>query len=115
MSNTTLSGIWDKISIYCLNHEKPVKMEILQNNAVIKTPFYHCVAESPCANRLNLDDYQGIVLKFLELISEDMFCTDFTNYAFDYRGARQKIHVKVILYTENKIKLGIINRTVLGQ
>ena len=116
MSNATnLSGIWSNISIYCLNHDEPVKMEITQNTAQFKTAFYKCSAEQPCANRLNLDDYQGICLKLLELIGEEILETNFTNYTFEYRGARQKIRVRVIYHGEHKIKLGILNRTVLGQ
>lgn len=119
-----LLNVWDKISIWCLNHEKPLPMEITQNNENFKTPFYACpnrVKEnksrgrsSPvCANRLNLDDYQGIVFKLNEIIIENPF-TNITNYTFSYRGARQKIYVKVLKYDDNSIELGIRNLTVIG-
>lgn len=111
---------WDKISIWCLNHDTPLKMEVTQNTENFKTAFYACENRAKansthkiCANRLNLDDYQGIVLKLFDLIAADPFC-DFTNKTFDYKGARQKIHVKIISYSDVEIRLGILNRTVLG-
>lgn len=111
---------WDKISIWCLNHDNPIKMEITQNTENFKTPFYACenrakenLSHKICANRLNLDDYQGIVLKLFDLIAANPFC-DYTNKTFDYKGARQKIHVKILVFTDDKIHLGILNRTVLG-
>ena len=120
-SNNSLSNVWSKISIYCMNHTKPLPMDILRNDEVIKTPFYACEKyyQKPgneaagCANRMNLDDYQGIVLKFLDIIAEEEVTTDFTNFAFDYRGARQKLHVKVLKYTDDEIHIGVINKTVI--
>lgn len=108
---------WGHISIWCLNHESPVEMEVLTNQEKIKTPFYACkkgISEKNCANRMNLDDYQGIVLKFLDMVAEDPF-SDFTNRSFNYKGTRQKLFVKVIKYTTDDIRLGIRNLTVLGQ
>lgn len=119
----TTTNIWGRISIYCLNHDRPKKMSIAENTELIKTPFYACkyyfpenqdAEHSYCPNRLNLDDYQGIVLKFIEKISEGELMTDYTNYSFEYRGARQKIFVKVLRYSEDEIRLGIRNRSVLG-
>ena len=121
MKNTVVKGLWSRIEIYCMNHPEPVKMEIISNTDVIKTPFYACKyyvngdeEHSVCPNRLNLDDYQGIVIKFSEIVSEDILNTDYTNYSFTYKGARQKIKVKVLKYTDNDIRLGILNMTVLG-
>ena len=122
MANEML-GIWNKITVYCTNHDKPVKMEIAENMELIKTPFYACRYYFPenedeghhhCPNRLNLDDYQGLVLKFLDIISQGDIGTNYTNYKFDYKGTRQKISVKVLLYSDKEIRLGIKNRTVLG-
>ena len=113
-------GIWNRITVYCLNHDDPVPMSIISNTEKIKTPFYACKhylgdEEHPrCANRLNLDDYQGLVLKFCDLVSQYGPSTDFNNYKFDYKGARQKISVRVLKYTDEEIRLGIKNRTVLG-
>lgn len=110
---------WDKISIWCMNHDIPLKMEITQNMQNFKTAFFACEnrarensSHKTCANRLNLDDYQGIVLKLFDIIASDPFC-DFTNKTFDYKGARHKIHVKVLVYTDDEICLGILNRTIL--
>lgn len=113
-------GIWNRITIYCTNHDEPVPMSIISNTEKIKTPFYACKYymgdnEHPrCANRLNLDDYQGIVLKFCDIVSQYGPSTDFNNFRYDYKGTRQKISVRVLKYTNEEIRLGIKNRTVLG-
>ncbi len=115
-------NLWDRVKICCLNHERPKKMMIASNTEKIKTPFYACKYYFPenqddehlyCPNRLNLDDYQNLVLKFIDIVSEDPMA-NYTNFTFDYKGARQKISVKVVNYSDDEIKLGIMNRTVLG-
>lgn len=106
-------GIWNRISIWCLNHDKPRPMGIQSNTELIKTPFYVCPDYPECSNRLNLDDYQGLVMKFITEVSKDMYGTDYTNFTFTYRGARQKIFVRVLKYTDDDIRLGILNKTVL--
>lgn len=123
--NNAISDLWSKVSIYCMNHDEPVKMEVLKNVEVIKTPFYACenyvqsesdkTDKNVCFNRLNLDDYQGIVLKFMDIVASSEMMEDFTNYKFTYKGARHKITVKVLEYSYKSIKLGIINNTVLGK
>lgn len=115
-------GVWNRVKIYCINHDIPIPMKIASNTEKIKTPFYACNnyfpenqddSHPPCPNRLNLDDYQGLVLKFCSIVAENNVATDLTNYTFDYRGVRQKISVRVLKYTDDEIRLGIINRTVL--
>ena len=109
-------NVWDNISIWCINHDEPVKMEILENTEMIKTPFYACSTNTgtgTCANRMNLDDYQGVILAFLDLIGAEPF-VNFTNYIFTYKGARHKLEVKVLKHQDDDIRLGIKNRTILG-
>lgn len=119
-------NMWNRVSIYCLNHEKPQKMEVIKNVEKLKSPFYGCnqymeetpEGESPCPNRLNMDDYQGIVLKFLDYVASDGdkgIVTDYTNFTFEYRGGRHKTFVKVLKYSDDEIRLGILNKTVLGK
>lgn len=116
-----LLNFWKKITIYCNNHASPLPMEVLRNDAMIKSPFYACAnyrppKESgtvPCANRLNLDDYQGIVLKFSDIVASDDGITDFTNYTFSYKGGRYKYRIKVLLYEDNEIRLGILNTSII--
>ena len=94
----SVTNTWEHITIWCLNHDEPVEMMVLTNTEQIKTPFYACTKNNDkekCANRMNLDDYQGVVLKFLDMIAEDSF-SDFTNHSFTYKGSRQKLFVKVI-------------------
>ena len=124
-----VAGIWGNISIYCLNHDNPLehKLEIMSNTELIKTPFYTCSdnllkgaekqifnKDSHCANRLNLDDYYGLVNMFLKIYEEKGIMSNMTNSEFTYKGARQKIYVKVLEHNGSKIKLGIRNLSVLG-
>lgn len=117
----TVKNMWNRITIYCLNHEDPIPMKIINNTEKIKTSFYACSNYAPadnneksCPNRLNLDDYQGLILKFMDIVGSRDGFTDFTNYNFTYKGSRQKITVKVLKYTEKEIRLGIYNNTVFG-
>lgn len=111
-----LINLWDRITVYCLNHENPEEMQIMQNMEKIKSPFYACgtYQSTKCPNRMNLDDYQGIVLKFADIVSSEGMATDFTNYSFNYRGNRHKLFVRVLKYTDKEIRLGIKNCTILG-
>ena len=123
MSKNTISNFCNTISIWCLNHDEPLPMSVISNTELIKTPFYACEkyipdgsGEKPCSNRLNLDDYLGIVEKFVDIVVEEgELVTDFTNFEFTYRGTRQKIFVRCIKYTNKEVRLGIRNQTVLGK
>lgn len=113
-----MKGVWDKITIYCLAHDEPVPMKIISNTEYIKTPFYACSnyggnnGGKPCSDRLNLDDYQGLVYKFFDKMSENPFA-DLSGMVYTYHGARQKIYVKVLKFTDDEIRLGVRNLTVL--
>ncbi len=120
-TDSTVINLWNRIKVYCLNHDEPEEMSIIQNLEKIKTPFYACShylddpkAGNPCKNRLNLDDYQGLVMEFIGIVAEGGPIADYTNYRFEYKGTRQKISVKVLLYTDKEIRLGILNKTVFG-
>lgn len=122
MTGTVITNFCDKISLYCINHDEPVPMKVISNTEMIKTPFYACgnyLPEDknikPCSNRLNMDDYLGIIEKFMDVIINGELMADYTNYEFTYRGTRQKILVRCIKYTEKEIQLGIKNQTVLGK
>ena len=117
-----ISNMWSRIKIFCLNHDEPLQMEVTRNLSMNSTAFYACTqyfpeklseGDVPCPNRLNLDDYQGIVIQFLKEVDEVPPGTDMTNYIFSYKGTRQKIDVRVIRYDDKEIHLGIINRTII--
>ena len=123
MSNTVIN-LWDRITVYCMNHDVPKPMEIIKNSELIKTPFYACenyvkdssdAGTESCFNRLNLDDYQGVVMKFLDIVGNGDFAADYTNFAYTYKGPRHKIAVKVLKHESDDIRLGIMNQTVLGR
>lgn len=118
MSNYSL-GLWEKVTIYCLNHEKPVPMQLFQNLEKMKSPYFNCslYEEQGCPNRLNTDDYQGLVEYFLNIVANDD-CdsyTDYTNFRYVYKGTRHKLQVKILKYSDEEIRIGILNTTVLGK
>lgn len=123
MSNTVIN-LWDRITVYCMNHDVPKPMEIIKNSELIKTPFYACenyvkdstdASAGSCFNRLNLDDYQGVVMKFLDVVGNGEIAADYTNFTYTYKGTRHKISVKVLKHESDDIRLGIMNQTVLGR
>ncbi len=105
-----------------MNHDEPVQMDVTRNVSMNSTAFYACTqyfpekmqeGDAPCPNRLNLDDYQGIVMQFLKEIEDAPLGASMENMIFSYKGTRQKIDVRVLLYDKKEIRLGIINRTIL--
>lgn len=122
MSKNIITNFCENLTIYCLNHEEALPMKVISNTEFIKTPFYACQnylpqdkTVKPCSNRLNLDDYLGIAEKFMQIVCDGDFMTDFTNYEFSYKGHQQKILVKCLKYSPEDIRLGIKNQTVLGK
>ena len=125
MEQSVVSNVWERIRIVCMNHKEPCDMKMIKNTELIKTEFYACEHympdraagddSPPCYNRVNLDDYKGIVFEFIDLISREGPLNDFTNHTFSYKKSRQKIKVKVLKYSPDKeIVLGLLNTTVLG-
>lgn len=128
-SNLSVINMWDKVSLWCLNHDEPIEMKIISNTEIIKTPFYACssaisgnnatatfndASGNNCANRINLTDYQGLVMKFFDIVAENGITSDYTGMSFFYKGTRQKIMCRVLKYNDSKIKLGIKNISILG-
>lgn len=117
-----IKNLWQKVRIFCGNgHDEPIEM-VLNNFG--KTPFYSCPNyyeknraenERACANRINLDDYEGIVMKLSDILSESSVSDNYTNYEYDYRGLRAKIHVKIVKYSTTEIRLEVTNLTALKQ
>ena len=123
MEKSYMINMWDRITLYCMNHKDPKPMKLVSNTEKIRSPFYGCSKyikdseapdEPPCPNRLNMDDYQGIVLKFLDIVAEGGPTMDYTNYSFEYKGGRQRSSVRVLKYSDNEIRLGVLNKTVMG-
>lgn len=114
--STGIVNMWQRISIVCPNHEKPKKMDIVKNTEKFKTPFFACDTENcSCANRINIDDYEGIILKFNEIIATGADFTDYTNYFFSYKAARHKIKCKILKYSDDDIIMALHNETLLGK
>ena len=110
-----LQNQWKHITIWCMNHETPMEMQVVQNTDAFKTAYYGCPGKDghPCANKLYLDDYQGIIYRLFSIIADDPF-SNHKNRVFDYYEGRQKFEVTILKYRNDDIRLGIKNRTILG-
>lgn len=109
-----MTGLFKITKMMCLNHSTPQEMTLLQNTEKIKTPFYACNCDG-CANRVNIDDYSGLVLKFMEHAEKAGYpAADLTNFSYDFRGPRHKIKCKVLLINKKELRIGVLNRTVLN-
>ncbi len=112
------TDIWKNISVYCLNHDEPKRMEVLRNDEKFTSPFYACSelidGSGHCPNRVNLDDYQDLIYRFFDVIAEQPFA-DLTNFTFTFRKRKHTLFVKVLKYDRDDMRLGIKNRTVLGE
>ncbi len=116
MSKITVTGVWDMIEIYCALHSDcGEQMHIVQNPERFSAAFYVCPEQETahCANRMNIDDFTGIVDKISEKIAEDPFI-NLTGYKFRFRGKRQSLNVEILKHSESKIKVAVKNTTVLG-
>lgn len=117
MSLELKTDVWKNISVWCLNHNEPEEMQILRNDEKFASPFYACSelvdGKGHCPNRVNLDDYQDLIYRFFEIIAEQPF-TDLTNYSFTFRKRRHLLYVKVLKYDRDDMRLGVRNKTVLG-
>lgn len=109
------TGVFGRISLWCLNHDEPKKMQIVQNLEKVKTPFYSCEDYAKCSNRMNLDDYTNFVFSFIDRISKEPPGADLTNYEAEYKGTRHKYKYRVLEYSKDTIRIGILNKTVLGK
>ncbi len=80
-----IKNIWSKISIYCGNHDHPVKMEPHEPSTYSKwsggnnSMFYSCPkyypdnrieGEKPCFNHLSMAEYEDMVMHISGLIEE---------------------------------------------
>lgn len=116
-----VKNLWKNTKFYCGHgHEIPVEMTYKDGPASM---FYSCPryyvdkinrpGERACANRLNFVDAENIIMIISDKITEaekNAEQINLTNYEFDYK---KKIHVKVLDYSVDGVKLEIVNRKAL--
>ena len=120
-----IKNLWSKIELYCINHDEPVPMYVYSGSV---TPFYACPKymkkdeahpngheeyERGCANRISFDLVQRLVEQLDKRMSADMANGEIVNY----KGLKlhwKTVDATIIEYTDNKIKLGIINKKEIG-
>ena len=115
-----MENTWNKINVYCLNHKKPKKMQVVTNLEKIKSPFFACAQYFPekgsnecCSNRLNMDDYNNIVIKLSKTIAQNPF-NNYKNYSFKHKGGKYTYSVRILQYDFDHIDIGIKNISILA-
>lgn len=121
-----IKNLWNSISFYCMNgHEEPVPLTVQYGDS----PFYACPryflvdnehpdghlpGERACANRISFRDAEGIVSEFSKQMEEDIdddCIADYTGYTFAYHH----IKAKIIEYSFDSIKIGVVNRLAVAR
>lgn len=116
-----VKNLWGITKFYCGHgHEIPIEMVFKDGPSSM---FYSCPryyvdrinrpGERACANRLNFVDAENIVTLISDKIIESEKNGEqinLKNYEFDYRN---KVHVKVLDYSVDEMKLEIVNRKAL--
>lgn len=119
-----ITGFWKNFTIFCMNgHEEPVEMVVMEGS----TPFYACPrymlkdkkhpdgheeGEPSCPNRISMTAVSNLMNKFMQIVEKDEdegVIGDYTGMQFTYNG----IKVKVLKYSVNDTRLGIVNRRAI--
>lgn len=114
-----IKNFWDGISVYCLNHDKPVRMVVMEGDS----PFYACPqymtkdgkhpdghepGEKMCCNRISFSAFTKVVEKYMSIVEsfERQNCVgDFTGLTFEAGG----IQAKILHYSMDDVRIGILN------
>ena len=118
-----IKNLWKNTKFYCGVHSTPVEFQYQHGNVLNPnaTMFYSCpkyypdnrdATERACTNKLSFDDAEQIIRKLSDKIEEDEangVLFNYTNYSFKHKT----IEVKVLSYSDSKIKLSIINKKEL--
>ena len=115
-----IKKFWEYIHFYCLNHEEPIPMTIMEGDTAFfacphymikdeKHPYGREQQEKMCVNRLSFAQATKIVDKFMKIIDAD----GFNAVGTDYKGLKFKvsgIDVRILKYSQSDIKIGVWNR-----
>lgn len=115
-----IKGIWKTIELVCGNNhpiETPMTIQEGPLSMFYACPKYHnenrSENERACTNRIKLDDYEKMVNKICDILSEGEIenkIIDLTGYEWSARG----VHFKVLKHTKNKIKIEMTNKKAIG-
>lgn len=118
-----IKNFWDGISVYCLNHEKPIRMIVMEGD----TPFYACPrymtkdekhpdghepGEMMCRNRISFSAFTKVVEKYMSIVEsyERQGCVgNFTGLTFEAGG----VQAKILRDSVNDVRIGILNQKAL--
>ena len=120
-----IKNIWDTVEFVCLEHDPPVPLYVYEYSV---TPFYACPKymlkdeahpnghekdEKACANRISFND----AMKIVEKMSAEIEAMGIGGFNSDHTGMRIKyktIDAEVLLFTDEKVVIGVINRKRIG-
>jgi hypothetical protein len=122
-----IENIWEKISIYCGCHDKPIKMVPHEGSTYAvwsggtNSMFYSCPKyyeenrtpdEHACFNRLNLVEYEEAVTHISD-IKEQSMTEDSSVNLTGYRWKNKKgTEFQIMTDDKDGIKISVINRKV---
>ena len=117
---STVGNLWKRVHFYCINHEEPIPMIIMEGN----TPFYACPKymrkdekhpdgheeyEPGCGNRLSFESAFSIVTALANQIADDGPSADHTNFKFK-PSKTSAIYCVVLTDSKERIDIGVLNR-----
>jgi len=120
MNNRMITGFWQETTLVCGGHPN-VEEVVMTLQQVGKSLYYTCPkhtpencieGESPCANRISLKEFEGMLNEiFATLEAADAASTvlNLTNYRWKKRG----LEFKVLSHTSRNVKVSVVNRRVL--
>ena len=109
-------NLWQDIEVYCgNNHEEKVKLQVQQGpfSLFYACPKYHpenrTDSERACPNRINLIDYEAMVLHVDDMLmkaSLDNHSENMKNVKWKSKG----IEYEIIDHTQDKITIMALNK-----
>jgi len=115
-----IRNIWNTIEVYCDNrHEIPIPMQIQEGVSLFYAcPKYHNANrddhEYACSNRINLIEYESMVLYISDIIMENEMNNCSANLN-NYEWSNKKgITFKIFEHTKDKIKVIVRNTPAIN-
>lgn len=104
-----IKNIWSIIRFYCMDeYEKPEKMQFVYEN---NSAYYEC-PKADCRNRLKFEEAEKIAEHLSKVIIKEEANGIQANLK-NYKWKSGSIDVIVLEYTNEKIKLGVLNRKIV--
>lgn len=105
------SNVWNRIKLYCGEHEEAEEMVLVSNAEKMREPYYQCPKEGCVENdynqRVTMRDYEAIA----DAVEKEMSANesgDLTNYQFVIKRTEPQRNLKArVIYSGRKIGVSI--------